>query len=217
MSSNLKPKLYFTADWHLGHENCLTLDGRPFADLNAMHAGLIKNFNMTVPEHGITYFLGDMGLCKGSIIGDVVKQLNGTKILIMGNHDNKGMYSYYQAGFDVVIDKAQIRIGKNILTMSHCPLKGVYREDTTGMNGTAPGENWHKERFHKDIYSFEDFGQFHAHGHIHSPNCGKSQRTLLRQIDVGVPANAYSPVSLSKIESWIAKTLKEEENGKKSK
>ena len=210
----MKPKIYFTADWHLGHFSCLKLDNRPFQSLHQMHETLIKNFNYLVPDHGITYFLGDMGLCKRDILKNIITRLNGRKILVPGNHDDKGMYAYYEAGFDVVTDKAQIRIGKHIVTMTHCPMKGIMREDTTGMKGAIEGDNWHKETLHKNKHSIEDFGQYHLHGHIHSPNDGKSQKILDRQMDVGVPAWKYKPVPISEVESFIALHQKKIVNGK---
>jgi calcineurin-like phosphoesterase family protein len=72
------------------------------------------------------------------------------------------------------------------------------------MKGYVQGDNWHGEH-RQQAYSVADEGQFHLHGHIHSPNGGKSQKILGRQYDVGVPANGYRPVSISQIESWIAK------------
>jgi calcineurin-like phosphoesterase family protein len=199
----MKTKLYFSSDWHIGHKNCLEFDKRPFKDLDEMHETLIKNFNMLVPDHGITYFLGDMGLCSNGLLRSVIDGLKGTKILVRGNHDGK-MDSMYNAGFDVVLDKAQITLGKTIITMSHCPLYGVYREDTTGMRGSDGTENWHGEKKHRNRYTFEDFGQVHLHGHIHSPNSGKSTKILNNQFDVGVPANAYKPVSIDTIQSFIS-------------
>lgn len=198
----MRRKLYFTSDWHIGHKNVLKFDQRPFQDLNHMHSVLVKNFNHLVPKHGITYFLGDMGLCSHGLLKKVIDQLNGTKILVRGNHDGN-MNSMYNAGFDVVIDKAQITIGKNIVTMTHCPLVGVFREDTTNMHGASPGENWHKENKHKDRFSINDFGQFHLHGHIHAGPANGKKVIDGRQMDVGVPGNNYKPVSLSQIESWI--------------
>jgi len=109
----------------------------------------------------------------------------------------------YAAGFDVVVEKAQITLGKTIVTMSHCPLYGIYREDTSGMRGSEGTENWHNEEKHRYVHSFEDFGQVHLHGHIHSPNGGKSDKILGRQFDVGVPANNYKPVSIDQIQSFI--------------
>lgn len=199
----MRPKVYFTSDWHVGHLNSIKFDKRPFKDLEEMHKVLVANFNRYVPKHGITYFLGDMGFRGSGLLQSVITQLNGTKICVRGNHDGN-VYSMYAAGFDVVVDKAQITIGKNIITMSHCPLYGVFREDTTGMRNCDGTENWHNEEKYKDIYSFPDFGQFHLHGHIHSR---KDRGKIIdgRQMDVGVPAWNYKPISISQVESWIAK------------
>lgn len=199
-----KPLIYFTSDWHVGHENCLKFDERPFKNLDHMHEELVSNFNHLVPKHGITYFLGDMGLCSKGLLRSVISRLNGLKILVRGNHDGN-MYSMYNAGFDLVLDKAQINIGDSIITMTHCPLKGVRRENTTGMRGASPGENWHKEYLYKDKFSIEDFGQFHLHGHVHARGVDKNGKHIIegRQMDVGVPAWNYMPVSISKIESWV--------------
>lgn len=194
--------IFFTSDWHLGHENCLRLDSRPFRDLDHMHRVLVNNFNATVPEGSVTYFLGDVGLSKGDIVKAIITQLHGTKVLVLGNHD-KGMSAMYHAGFDVVLNGATLWIAENRVTMSHCPLKGVWREDTAEMKG-ANSQNWHGEQ--KQVrFTTEDVGQFHLHGHIHSPNSGKSQKILGKQFDVGVVANNYRPVSMSQIESWVAK------------
>lgn len=199
---------FVTSDWHIGHENSLKFDNRPFRDLNHMHRVLVNNFNACVPKNGVTYFLGDVGLCKGELLAKIINKLNGTKILVLGNHD-KGMNAMYKLGFDMVMNGAMIIIAKEFVTMTHCPLKGVRRERTDLMEKGDPEENWHGEKkYHK--YTIPDFGQFHLHGHIHSPNGGKSTKTQGRQFDVGLPANQYRPVSFSEIESWIAKTLKAE-------
>lgn len=202
-----RKSVYFTSDWHIGHANVIEYSKRPFRDCEHMHRVLINNYNACVPEDGVCYFLGDMGLCQGDLIKQVVDQLNGTKILILGNHD-KGLEAMYKLGFDVVLYGATIQVAKNRVTMSHCPLLGVYREDTTGMRGGAVGENWHGEsRQSRARFTVPDYGQFHLHGHIHSPNRGKSKKILGKQYDVGVDANGYRPVHISRIESWIANYL----------
>jgi len=202
----MKRKLYFTSDWHVGHANCIKFDNRPYADLDEMHNHMIKTFNHWVPKHAITYFLGDMGFGPNDLLGSIIKQLNGTKILVRGNHDRK-MDAMYNAGFDVVLEKAQITIGSDIVTMTHCPLKGVFREDTSGMRGCTGKEKWHGDKKHANNYSIEDFGQWHLSGHIHSsPHRKKSIKCLGRQMDVGVVANKYKPVSISNVQSWIMKT-----------
>lgn len=198
---NFKPT-FFTSDWHIGHEKAIEYDKRPFRDLNHMHETLITRYNATVPESGICYFLGDMGN-KTEDIRKVISRLNGIKVLVLGNHD-KGMTTMYNCGFDVVIYSASIYIGDHRVTMSHCPLMGVWREDTSDIKKSV-GENWHGESREKhQRSSLKDEGQFHLHGHIHSrKDKNKSTKILDRQFDVGVPANNYTPVSISQIESWV--------------
>lgn len=194
---------FFTSDLHIGHKNCIVYDKRPFTDLDHMHRVLVNNYNSSVRPQDICYFLGDLGLCAGDTLKSVISQMNGTKVLILGNHD-KGLQSMKNAGFDVVMFGASLVIAGELVTMSHCPLIGLPRENTEGMKGAAPGDNWHGESRHSRFYSTVDRGQYHLHGHIHSPNGGKSVKILDKQYDVGVPANNYRPVSLSTIESWIS-------------
>lgn len=198
---NFKPT-FFSSDWHIGHEKCLEYDSRPFRDLNHMHEALIARYNATVPESGICYFLGDMGN-KTEDIRNVITRLNGTKVLIVGNHD-KGISTMYNCGFDVVIYSASIYIGDHRITMSHCPLMGVFREDTSKFR-VPTTDNWHGEsRPLHQRSSVRDEGQFHLHGHIHSrKDKSQSVKILDRQYDVGVTANNYTPVSISQIESWV--------------
>ncbi len=197
---NFKPT-FFTSDWHIGHEKAIQYDQRPFNNLDHMHETLITRYNATVPDKGICYFLGDMGN-KTEDIRKVINRLQGTKVLILGNHD-KGMTTMYNCGFDVVLYSASIFIGDHRVTMSHCPLMGLFREDTSKMRN--PEENWHGESRPKhQMYAIKDEGQFHLHGHIHSrKNKPQSQKILGKQYDVGVTANNYTPVSISQIESWI--------------
>lgn len=193
-------KIYFTSDWHIGHANIITFDQRPFKDLDHMHRVLVNNYNASVSNEDTCYFLGDIGLCKSETVQNIVKQLNGLKVLVLGNHD-KGHTAMRKIGFDLVLNTASLEIGGKHVTMSHCPLKGVYREDT------VTGELWHGEQKHHR-YSLPDFGQYHLHGHIHSGPANTKPRYTYNQFDVGVAANDYRPVSMSTIESWIALSTK---------
>jgi calcineurin-like phosphoesterase family protein len=213
MSSKHRKSIHFTSDWHIGHANSINFDDRPFKDLDHMHRVLINNYNAQVPVDGLCYFLGDIGLSSSETVEKVLSKLNGTKVLVLGNHDKK-FNAMYQLGFDVVLNGATIYISGERVTMTHCPLRGVFRENTEHMNSAysskdfAEGlkdENWHGE--HKQIaFSCEDEGQFHLHGHIHSGPANTKKRIDGRQLDVGAPGNKYRPLSISEIESWIATT-----------
>lgn len=196
----MQPKIFFTSDWHIGHANVLGFDARPFRDLDHMHKVLINNHNATVSEDATTFFLGDMGLCGAGVLQGIVQALNGRKVLILGNHD-KGPSAMAKVGFDVVVYSASLVIAGEPVTMTHCPLRGVFREDVTGMRGSQPGEHWHGET-RQQYFSIPSWGQYHLHGHVHK---GPEERILGRQFDVGVRANGYRPVALGQIESWIVK------------
>jgi calcineurin-like phosphoesterase family protein len=207
---NKKPQLYFTSDWHIGHENVIHFSNRPFQDVEQMAKGLVSRYNSVVSPNGVCYFLGDMGFGNIDVLNKVITQLNGTKILILGNHD-ASQAKMYRAGFDVVMNGAIIQYAGYQISMTHCPLRGITREDTSNMRGSGEGEHWHGE-FRHTQFSIPSWGQYHLHGHIHSPNSGKSVRELGKQFDVGVDANNYTPVSISRIESWIAQTMKRDTN-----
>jgi calcineurin-like phosphoesterase family protein len=201
--SNQRKKLFFWSDLHIGHTNVIKFDERPFKDLDHMHRVLINNYNSTVPDDGICYFLGDAGMGKSDVLSKFMSELNGsTKILILGNHDNN-MYSMYDKGFDCVLNACVFYIGDKRISMSHCPLPGIFREDITDMKGSQPGENWHGEFKNQRFTSQDPTVDYHLHGHIHSDGKIKPRQTL-NQFDVGVRANGYRPVSISTIESWIS-------------
>lgn len=205
----MKAKLRWTADWHVGHENCLKFDNRPYDNLDDMHHDIIRQMNRYTPKHGVLFVLGDVGNDK-NLVKEVVSQIQGTKVLIRGNHDGK-LDSMYNCGFDVVLEKGQITIGQDIITFTHCPKYGVFREDTTGMRKMTGKENWHGEPWHKHRYSIQDFNQFHLHGHTHM----RVDRGLItdgRQMDVGFPAWGR-PVTQADVMHWIDK-VKKEESGK---
>lgn len=199
-----RKSIYYTADWHIGHANCLNFDQRPFKDLDHMHRVLVNNYNSRVPVDGLCYFLGDIGMSTIECVGPIIKSLNGTKVLLLGNHD-KQSNAMYNLGFDVVLNTATMYIAGERVTMSHCPLRGVFREDITDMRGAVEGDLWHGES-KQDKFSVENEGQFHLHGHIHSGPHNKKLKIDGKQFDVGVIANKYGPVSISDIESWIART-----------
>jgi len=79
--------VWFTSDHHFGHKNILEYEkeARPFSTLKEMHEVMIDRWNKVVKPKDIIYHLGDFAFGKHNI--EHAKRLNGTKRLIMGNHD----------------------------------------------------------------------------------------------------------------------------------
>lgn len=86
----MRQRVFITADPHLGHWN-LCNDSffggkqRPFANGEDMDAALVQYWNETVMDGDKVYVLGDVAIPRRSLA--LVKQMNGRKILIKGNHD----------------------------------------------------------------------------------------------------------------------------------
>ncbi len=81
-------KVLFTSDNHFGHHNIIGYCNRPFKDVAEMNAVMIERWNATVSPEDVVYHLGDFSLCSFALSKYILGSLNGTKILIRGNHDS---------------------------------------------------------------------------------------------------------------------------------
>ena len=82
-------KLFFTSDTHFGHENILKYCGRPYRSIDGMREQFIYLWNKKVPADGIVFHCGDFAFAEKDEVADILNRLNGTVILIEGNHDNE--------------------------------------------------------------------------------------------------------------------------------
>ena len=78
---------FYIADWHYGHKNILSYDGRPFESVEHMNEELVARWNKAVGKGDLVYILGDMFWCTPAKAVPVLEGLNGRKILVRGNHD----------------------------------------------------------------------------------------------------------------------------------
>ena len=93
---------FFTADTHYFHDAIREYAGRNFKDVKEMNKALIKKHNEVVGPEDTTYFLGDfamVGRNDKERIRATVSKLNGTKQLVMGNHDDCRPFDYIDVGF----------------------------------------------------------------------------------------------------------------------
>ncbi len=77
----------WTSDLHIEHQKIIELSHRPFKDLAEMHEVIVQNWNAVVEPGDVTYVLGDMALGKIENLEPVISRLNGTIVLVKGNHD----------------------------------------------------------------------------------------------------------------------------------
>ena len=87
-----------------------------------MNEYIIKQWNNVVSKDDLVYHLGDFALQSDKIIvSNLVQQLNGNIILILGNHDRWSKQKFRDCGFIDVYKK--LEIGNYILT--HRPIENL--------------------------------------------------------------------------------------------
>lgn len=115
---------FVISDHHFGHQNSWEkfklADGsplRPFTSNDEMNQTMIDRHNAKVKEHDTVYFLGDVVINRKHL--HLVKQLNGRKILIRGNHDIFRDDDYREVGFEQIHG---VRVFVDKFILSHIPL-----------------------------------------------------------------------------------------------
>ena len=176
---NREHKVFFTSDLHIGHSHIIDFTGRPYNNVKEMNDALIGNWNKVVSPEGIVFLLGDIIWSDSSHeFNRLMRKLNGTKHIIMGNHDSK---------------KALRNLPENCIL--HDDIVHLW------MDGT-------KIEFvlsHYPLYSWQGIqrGVINLHGHIHSgENSHNGFDTAFisnYHYDIGVDNNDYYPIELDKL------------------
>lgn len=118
---------YYISDLHIGHENVIKYDGRPFVDSIQMATEIANRWNSTVSYDDSVYILGDFAW-KNAVGLQILQQLSGRKFLILGNHDKPT--TEMQAYFEWVKEIAVINDCGTSVVLCHYPIahwKGQYR------------------------------------------------------------------------------------------
>ena len=79
--------IYYIADTHFGDERIMRLARRPFETVDQMNTTVIINWNNKVSATDDVYIVGDFA-ASDEVAIDMLKQLNGRKHLVVGNHDS---------------------------------------------------------------------------------------------------------------------------------
>ena len=86
-------KTFVTSDQHFGHGNIIKHCERPFENKYEMDKVLIENWNSVVGPHDRVIVVGDFAWKRPE---EYLQALNGSKILIRGNHDYRGQVKGYE-------------------------------------------------------------------------------------------------------------------------
>lgn len=141
-----RKRIWIASDPHLFHDNILKFTGddgeliRPgFTDIAHMNAHILEKWNSRVKPGDIGYWLGDMTFGSNEAFKTLWPKFNGSKRLILGNHDDVLFLS--SGGFFRKVS-VERKFGEYGIFLSHRPVHASGLE----INGQT---------------------LFNVHGHIH--------------------------------------------------
>lgn len=112
---------FFTADLHLGHANIIGLCKRPFADVREMDKQIVDRWNSVVQPEDVVWVLGDFAFRNERAAENYLKVLNGTKHLVIGNHDSEGTMT--APGWASIQPYAEIAEASRKIVLCHYPMR----------------------------------------------------------------------------------------------
>ncbi len=100
--------VWVTADHHFSHARIIEYCARPFSSVEEMDAELIRRWNEAVRPDDLVVHLGDFALASVERIQELVAQLNGHKVIVLGNHD-RSVTAMRRLGFDEAYREYEVR------------------------------------------------------------------------------------------------------------
>jgi calcineurin-like phosphoesterase family protein len=159
-----------------------------------MNATLIDRYNAMIKPDQICLWVGDAFFMPFGAAAEVMKRLNGQKVLIRGNHDRSTRS--IRLGFMAVFNELTFQLAERSIRVNHYP----YWKNSDQFRKTLESSPLALARFDKMIKRRPKKikGEILIHGHVH----GK-KRVRENMINVGVDAWEYAPVSIKEIEKLI--------------
>ena len=173
-------KIYFTSDHHFGHANIIRFCNRPFKDVEEMNEELIRRWNERIGPEDEVYHLGDFAMSRGEAFDRIAERLNGTKDLIVGNHEssalnNRRWFKWIKEYYELKVPDSECTNGVRRVILFHYAMR-VWRSDFRG--------TWH------------------LYGHSHN-NLPDKEDSL--SFDVGVDAHDFYPLSYEEVKAIMGR------------
>ena len=168
--------IWLTSDLHFNHDKEFIWKDRGYSSVQEMNEEQVARFNSFVSHEDTVYILGDcmMGMDISSGLA-YLRRLNGTKYLVIGNHDTDSrIEEYKKSGIFADIQFAyRLRYKGHSYFLSHYP--------TITANG-------------------EDLRTVNLFGHTHQTTTHFEDRKYMYH--VGVDSNYGFPISLDEIHEY---------------
>lgn len=128
---------YYISDLHLFHRGLNDrMDKRGFADVESMNEYIVRQWNSKVRKNDEVVILGDLSLGTSEQTEEIVKRMNGKKMLLTGNHDKfLNDKKFDKSLFVWIKDYAELNDNGRKVILSHYPIvcyNGQFRKDEKG-------------------------------------------------------------------------------------
>jgi calcineurin-like phosphoesterase family protein len=170
-------KIFFTSDHHFGHNNIIKFSNRPFENVEEMNEVLIEKWNSKINPEDEVYHLGDFGMTKDTEqIANILDKLNGTKYLIVGNHEgpalvNRKKFKWVKDYFELKVKDSDCSNGVQRIVLFHYAMR-VWRGDSRGI--------------------------WHLYGHSHGNLPDKEDKLAF---DIGVDCHDFYPLAYEEVKA----------------
>ena len=172
---------FYIADMHFSHKQILAYDNRPFFTTSEMDETMIERWNSAVGEKDSVYVLGDMFWCTAKQAISILDELNGSKFLVLGNHDTCNNEAFRQR-FVRIADYLEISDNGRKIVLSHYPIPCF------------------KNHYYK---------WYHLYGHVHSSfeyNMMEYDKLLMQEL-YGKPCLMYNVGAMMPWMDYTPRTL----------
>lgn len=172
--------IFTISDNHFQNENIIRYCGRPFEDAAHAQEVMINNWNLVVQPEDTVVVCGDFIMGSPDGIPDILNRLNGSIILVRGNHDTDRKIERFQSEFSdkiiEVCDTKYITYRGYYWVFCHFPLVNA----EFGMMVSAR---------HADVV--------YVHGHVH--NSCPHENPEFHAFNVSADVINFTPIKLTNL------------------
>ena len=149
--------IWLTSDFHFGHDREFVWKARGYSSVEEMNEIQIKKFNSLVQPDDTVYILGDLMLGNNDEGIKCLKQLNGNKYFVRGNHDTDVRVKLYMdeqnANIGFLGDATTLKYRKYHFYMSHYPTMtgNLQKESLRQMTLNLYGHTHQITNFYQDM------------------------------------------------------------------
>jgi calcineurin-like phosphoesterase family protein len=207
-----KGRVFYTGDWHLGHERIIDLCDRPFGSVGEMNDAIITGANEEMRPADTLVILGDLALGKLEETLKLLRAIKAARIWVLpGNHDRWSLaYGHRGAKETLRIKRGlwrrQYEAAHKGLRAEPDLLPSAWSVRVAGRRVLASHYPYVGDSQDEDRYRLlrpRDTGLPLLHGHVHGKwRVGRVEGET-RMLNVGVDVWNFRPVPEWLVADWL--------------